>query len=172
MPAFGRLALVVAAALSPLAASAAADHRDGGGSRIHVSKDCTVEKGPNDRVSQNAPLVIEENAQVEEAVAIGGDLTIRRGAVVQKAVAIGGNVRVETGATVLETVVAVGGDVRIARGARVGEDAVALGGRLDVQPGGEVAGSRVGLDLTLGDLDLKGKFLAELKLEGCEIVAK
>jgi len=171
MPAFGRLALVVAAALSPLLASAA-DRRDDGGSHLHISKDCTVEKGPNDRVSQNAPLVIEENAQVEEAVAIGGDLTIKRGAVVQKAVAIGGNVRVESGATVLETVVAVGGDVRIARGARVGEDAVALGGRLEVQPGAEVSGSRVGLDLTLGDLDLKGKFLAELKLQGCEIVAK
>ncbi|MFO0585195.1 MAG: hypothetical protein U0229_23195 [Anaeromyxobacter sp.] len=163
--------LALTLATLPLAASASgADHRSGG--RIHVSGNCTVEKGPNDRVSQNAPLVIEENAQVEEAVAIGGDLTIRRGAVVQKAVAIGGNVRVEAGATVLESVVALGGDLRVANGARIGEDAVALGGRLEVQQGGEVKGNRVGLDVTLGDLDLKGKFLAELHLQGCEVVAK
>jgi NDP-sugar pyrophosphorylase family protein len=154
-------------ALAPLAGGAAepGEHR----TRLHVSEGCTVEKGPNDRVSKGAPLVVEEDGRADDVLALGGDVTVKRGAVVRKAVAVGGSVRVETGATVREDAVALGGDVRVAKGARVGKDALALGGRLEVQPGAEVGGSRVGLDVTLGDLDLEKKLLEELRAEDCRI---
>lgn len=167
MPTLRPLAFLAAVSLHglPLAASAADHH----GARVHVSDDCTIEQGPNDRVSRGRPLVVEEGGQVDEAVALNAGVTVRRGAVVSKVVAVGGSIRIEAGATVLEDVVAVGGDVRVERGARVGKDAVALGGRLEVAEGAEVAGSRFGLDLTLGQ-DWKRELLAELRLDRCEIV--
>lgn len=153
--------LALLLALSPLAASA----HD---TTVNVDG-CKIEKGPDDLVSTDGPLVVRENQRAEDVIALRGDVVLKRGATVAKAVALAGSVRVEAGATVRQDAVAIGGDVRVARGGRVGNDAVAIGGRLQVDEGAEVAGDRVALDLALGGFDLRKSILAELKLEGCVV---
>jgi len=153
--------------------AAAADPTGESGIHVHSGKDgddrCTIEKGPNDLVSRDGPLVVPENARAEEVVALRGDVTVKRGAVVKKVVAVAGSIRIEQGATVTEDVVAVGGNVRISSGARVGEDVLALGGKLDVREGAQVGGTRLAFDLSIAGVDVRRKVLEELHLEGCVI---
>lgn len=135
--------------------------------------DCNVEVGPNDRVSRGEPLVIRAGEQVENAVALHGDLTIEDGAIAEKAVAVGGSVRVRSGARVKQDAVAIGGDVVVESGARVGNDAVSLGGQVREAQGSQVKGSVIGLAFQGGKSTLAREILKGISsLEGCQVVTK
>jgi UDP-3-O-[3-hydroxymyristoyl] glucosamine N-acyltransferase len=135
--------------------------------------DCNVEVGPRDRVSRGEPLVIRSGEQVENALALHGDLTVENGAVVEKAVAVGGSVRIRSGARVKQDAVALGGDVVVEAGGRVGNDAVSLGGQVREESGSKIQGSVVGLAFQGGKSSLAREILKGLgSLEGCQVVTK
>lgn len=135
--------------------------------------DCNVEVGPRDRVSRGEPLVIRSGEQVENAVALHGDLTIEDGAVVEKAVAVGGSVTIRSGARVKQDAVALGGDVVVEAGGRVGKDAVSLGGQVQESKGSRIEGSVVGLAFQGGKSSLAREILKGLSsIKGCNIELK
>ncbi len=95
-------------------------------------------------MAKGETLVIRAGERVENAVAFQGDLVVEGDAVVQKAVAIGGTLTLRPGAQVKEDAVAIGGDVRLEGDARVGKDAISLGGQVRQSAGSRVRGSVVG----------------------------
>lgn len=135
--------------------------------------DCNVEVGPNDRVAKGERLVIHSGEQVENAIAMNGDVTLEEGAVVEKAVAVGGSVTVRSGAQVRQDAVAIGGDVVVEADGRVGKDAVSLGGQVREAKGSRVRGSVVGLAFQGGKSSLAREILKGLSvLEGCQVSLK
>ena len=135
--------------------------------------ECSVEVGPNDRVSRGGSLVIRSGERAENAVALHGDLTIEDGAVVEKAVAVGGSVTVRSGAQVRQDAVAIGGDVVVESGAQVGNDAVSLGGQVREAQGSRVKGSVIGLAFQGGKSTLAREILKGISsLEGCQVTTK
>jgi UDP-3-O-[3-hydroxymyristoyl] glucosamine N-acyltransferase len=135
--------------------------------------DCNVEVGPGDRVSRGEPLVIRSGEQVENAVALHGDLTLEDGAVVEKAVAVGGTVTVRSGARVRQDAVAIGGDVVVEADGRVGNDAVSLGGQVQEGKGAKIEGSVVGLAFQGGKSSLARQILKGLtSIPGCTVELK
>ena len=91
-----------------------------------------------------AVLVAAPAARARDWVRIGGSVVVEAEDQVQDAVAVGGDVTVY--GEVRGSAVAIGGDVLVKAGGNVGSDAVAIGGRLVVEPGGEVVGSQVEVD--------------------------
>ena len=135
--------------------------------------DCNVEVGPNDRVSRGESLVIRSGEQVENAVALHGDLTVEAGAVVEKAVAVGGSVTIRSGGRVKQDAVALGGDVVVEADGRVGKDAVSLGGQVRGVEGSRIQGSVVGLAFQGGKSSLAKEILKGLaSIKGCKIELK
>lgn len=135
--------------------------------------DCNVEVGPNDRVSKGEPLVIRAGEQVDNAIAMNGDVTVEEGAVVEKAVAVGGSVTVRSGAQVRKDAVAIGGDVIVEADGRVGKDAVSLGGQVREAKGSRIRGSVVGLAFQGGKSSLAREILKGVSsLDGCKVSTK
>jgi NDP-sugar pyrophosphorylase family protein len=169
------VASLLAAALSTLPAQAAEREGDGPGSgkpRLEKqgSGKCVIKVGPNDRVAQDADVVIQAGGEVENAVALRGSVIVRRGARVKKAVAAGGSVRVEAGALVTGEAVAISGDVRVEAGGRIDGEAVSLGGRVRIAEGGAVSGSVTSLSLQFAGLDLERELREKIGAEGtCRI---
>jgi hypothetical protein len=131
---------------------------------------CRIRLGPNDRLAQDADLVIPSGADVENAIALRGSVIVQRGATVRKAVAAGGSLRIEGGARVTEDAIAVAGDVRIDPEGRVGGDAISLGGRVRLAEGGVVGGHVVALSLQLAGLDLERHLKELIGAEGtCQV---
>jgi UDP-3-O-[3-hydroxymyristoyl] glucosamine N-acyltransferase len=133
--------------------------------------DCHLEVGPRDRAAKGETLVIRAGERVENAVVFQGDLVVEGDAVVQKAVAIGGTLILRPGAQVKEDAVAIGGDVRLEGDARVGKDAISLGGQVRQSAGSRVRGSVVGLALQVGDSSLAKQILKGVA-EDCQIATK
>jgi hypothetical protein len=127
---------------------------------------CIIQVGPNDRVAQDADLIIPSGSVVETAIALRGSVIIRGGASVKKAVAAGGSVRVEAGAKVGSEAVAIGGDVLVAAQGRVEGEAVSLGGRVRIAEGGSVVGSVTSLSLQFAGLDLEREVREQLGAAG------
>ena len=135
--------------------------------------ECNVEVGPNDRVSRGESLVIRSGEQVENAVALHGDLTVEAGAVVEKAVAVGGSVTIRAGGRVKQDAVALGGDVVVEADGRVGKDAVSLGGQVQESKGSRIEGSVVGLAFQGGKSSLAKEILKGItSIKGCNIELK
>lgn len=135
--------------------------------------ECSFEAGPNDRVSQGERLVIRSGEQVDNAIAVNGDVFVEEGAVVEKAVAVGGSVTVRSGAQVRQDAVAIGGDVVVQADGRVGNDAVSLGGQVREAKGSRIRGSVVGLAIQGGKSTLAREILKGLSsLEGCQVTTK
>jgi NDP-sugar pyrophosphorylase family protein len=165
------VASLLAIALHALPTEAAEREADGtSAGKLQVKKEgkgrCTIKVGPNDRVAQDADLVITAGREVETAVALRGSVILKRGARVKKAVAAGGSVRVEDGAQVTDEAVAISGDVQVDRGGRVGGEAVSLGGRVRIAEGGTVTGSVTSLSLQFAGLDLERALRDQLGAEG------
>ncbi len=80
-------------------------------------------------------------AEARDLVRIGGSVVVEEGEQVQDAVAVGGDVTVH--GEVRGDAVAIGGDVIVKAGGQVGNDAVAVGGRLVMEPGAEIGGSEI-----------------------------
>jgi hypothetical protein len=80
-------------------------------------------------------------AEARDLVRIGGSAVVEKGEQVQDAVAVGGDVTVH--GEVRGDAVAIGGDVIVKAGGQVGNDAVAVGGRLVMEPGAEIGGSEI-----------------------------
>jgi cytoskeletal protein CcmA (bactofilin family) len=164
------LASLLTAALSTLPVQAAERDADAAPGTLRFKREgrgpCVIQVGPNDRVAQDADLVIPPGAVVESAVALRGSVIIRGGARVKKAVAAGGSVRVEGGAQVGGEVVAIGGDVLVAAQGRVDGEAVSLGGRVRIAEGGSVVGSVTSLSLQLAGLDLEREVREQLGAAG------
>ena len=140
------------------------------GPRSKGSGKCVIKVGPNDRVAQDADVVIPAGGEVENAVALRGSVIVQRGARVKKAVAAGGSVRVEAGALVTGEAVAISGDVRVEAGGRVDGEAVSLGGRVRIAEGGAVTGSVTSLSLQFAGLDLERELREKIGAEGkCQV---
>jgi UDP-3-O-[3-hydroxymyristoyl] glucosamine N-acyltransferase len=137
-----------------------------------AGSDCHLEVGPRDRVAKGETLVIRAGERVDNAIAFQGDLVVEGDAVVQKAVAIGGTVTLRPGAQVKEDAVAIGGDVRLEGDARVGNDAVSLGGQVRQSGGSRVRGNVVGLAFQAGGSSLARQILKGVSAEDCQIVTK
>jgi UDP-3-O-[3-hydroxymyristoyl] glucosamine N-acyltransferase len=135
--------------------------------------ECNVEVGPRDRVSRGESLVISSGEQVENAVALHGDLTVENGAVVEKAVAVGGTVTIRSGGRVKQDAVAIGGDLVVEADGQVGKDAVSLGGQVIEAKGSKVLGSVVGLAFQGGKSSLAKQILKGItSIQGCNIELK
>jgi cytoskeletal protein CcmA (bactofilin family) len=169
------VASLLAIALPTLPALAAEPETEGqlGGKLLFKKQEgggCTIRVGPNDRVAQDADLVIKAGGEVESAIALRGSVILQRGARVKKAVAAGGSVRVEAGALVTGEAVSVGGDVQVAAGGRVDGEAISLGGRVRIAEGGTVSGSVTSLSLQLAGLDLERELREKIGAGGkCQV---
>jgi UDP-3-O-[3-hydroxymyristoyl] glucosamine N-acyltransferase len=137
-----------------------------------AGSDCHLEVGPRDRVAKGETLVIRAGARVENAIAFQGDLVVEGDAVVQKAIAIGGALTLRPGAEVKEDALAIGGDVRLEGNARVGKDAVSLGGQVRQSVGSRVGGSVVGLAVQAGGSSLARQILKGISAGDCDVVTK
>jgi hypothetical protein len=172
------VASLLAVALSSLPALAEEPEAVGtAGGKLKFKKQgqgpCTLKVGPNDRMAQDADVVVPAGAEVESAIALRGSVIVQRGARVRKAVAAGGSVRVEGGARVTEEAVAIAGDVRVAAGGRVDGEAVSLGGRVQIAEGGTVTGSVTSLSLQFAGLDLESELRSKIGAEAkCRVEAE
>ncbi|MBA7667251.1 hypothetical protein ES703_75336 [subsurface metagenome] len=83
-------------------------------------------KGENVLVEIGKDIVIAKGVEVDQAVAIGGDLTVL-GKVKGNAVAIGGNLTLKSSAEIGEDAVCIGGKLEKEEGAQVQGDAVNIG---------------------------------------------
>jgi NDP-sugar pyrophosphorylase family protein len=137
-----------------------------------AGSDCHLEVGPRDRVAKGETLVIRAGERVDNAIAFQGDLVVEGDAVVQKAIAIGGTLTLRPGAEVKEDALAIGGDVRLEGNARVGKDAVSLGGQVKQSAGSQVRGSVVGLAVQAGGSSLARQILKGVSAGDCDVVTK
>jgi len=120
---------------------------------------CSVTTGEGDRLVQGKNLVLESGEEVEDAIAIDGDVVVRKGVVVQDVVAVHGRVTIEAGARVRGDVVSIGGEVDVQEEAHVEGDAVSLGGSLKVDESATVDGDRVSFSLAFGGEELVQGFI-------------
>ena len=162
-----RLAIAAMSFLAAISFPALAAEPKAGGSisaELHAEGQppCHLKVGPNDRIAQDADLVVPAGAVVESAAAYRGSVIVKRGARVKKALSAGGSVRVEAGGLVEEDAVAVSGDVQIEAEGRVGGDAVSLGGTVKIATGGKVAGNVTSISLQFGGTDLGRAILERL----------
>ncbi len=98
-------------------------------------------------------------ADVSSLITVGSDAVVEEGAEVERAVSIGGNVRVL--GHVRKDAVSVGGNVYLGADALVEGNAVSIGGHVDREPGSQVNGEVTIVDATgirawLSDLPRQG----------------
>lgn len=126
-------------------------------SRSRVRCSLTTDEG--DRLVQGKNLVLQSGDEVEDAIAIDGDVVVPKGVTVNDVVAIQGRVIIEAGAHVRGDVVAIGGEVDVREDAHVDGDAVSLGGTLKVDERATVDGDRVNFSLAFGGEDVMRGFI-------------
>ncbi len=101
-----------------------------GDADIHVNIGSHNNYHHDDRVVTGEDLLIDEDEEVNQAVATGGSLEVR------------GHVRGDA--------VAIGGKVTLRPSARVDGDAVSVGGQVNVEPGAKLHGDRISVGGGLG----------------------
>ncbi|HVO21609.1 MAG TPA: hypothetical protein VMU15_20285 [Anaeromyxobacter sp.] len=151
-------------AAAVLAAAVPATGRDG-------QTGCTIQLGPRERLEQGRDAVVLPGEHLASVTALRGRVVVRTGAEVDEAMALGGDLVLEPGARVNRSATSVGGNVILEGDAWVGENATSLGG--EVQRGREawVGGNVVALAVKVGDDTLSQAISRKLgDLAGCKVV--
>ncbi|HET6440346.1 MAG TPA: hypothetical protein VFG59_19940 [Anaeromyxobacter sp.] len=115
---------------------------------------CTVEVGPGERFTQGRDAVVQPGEHLQHVTALRGRVVIRGGAEVDEAMALGGDLVLEPGARVNGSVNSVGGNVFIQGNAWVSGDAVSLGGEVQRSKESWVGGNVIALAVKVGDQTL------------------
>ncbi len=132
---------------------------------------CTVEVGPAERFAQGRDVVIQPGERLTHDTVLRGRIVVRGGAEVDEAMAVGGDVILEAGARVNGSATSIGGKVAVQGNAWVGENAVSLGGEVVRSPESWVGGNVVGLAVQVGDQSLAQSIGRKLgDLARCKVV--
>jgi len=132
---------------------------------------CTIELGPRERLEQGRDAVVLPGEHLQSVTALRGRVVIRTGAEVDEAMALGGDLVLEPGARVNRSATSIGGNVVLQGDAWVGENAVALGGEVQRGPEAWVGGNVVALTVKVGDESLSQAISRKLgDLARCKVV--
>jgi len=132
---------------------------------------CTIQLGPRERLEQGRDAVVLPGEHLASVTAVRGRVVVRTGAEVDEAMALGGDLVLEPGARVNRSATSIGGNVVLQGDAWVGENAVSLGG--EVQRGRQawVGGNVVALAVKVGDDTLSQAISRKLgDLARCKVV--
>lgn len=119
-----------------------------------VREDCTVEVARDERFEQDRDAVVQPGERLRSVTSLRGRVVLRSGAEVDEAMAVGGDLVVEPGARVRRTATSVGGDVVLKGDAEVGESAVSLGGEVIRSKEAKVGGNVFAFAVRVGDRTL------------------
>jgi NDP-sugar pyrophosphorylase family protein len=131
---------------------------------------CTVEVGPGERFEQDKDAVIQPGERLRNVTALRGRVIVRGGAEVDEAMAVGGDLVVEPGGKVNRSATSVGGDVRLIGDARVGESVVSLGGEVIRSKEAQVGGTVVAFSVKVGDRSLAQSIEHQVGASRCKVV--
>jgi hypothetical protein len=133
--------------------------------------DCTIQLGARERFEQGRDAVVLPGEHLRSVTALRGRVVIRTGAEVDEAMALGGDLVLEPGARVNRSVTSIGGNVVLQGDAWVGENAMSLGGEVQRGPRAWVGGNVVALAVKVGDDSLSQAISRKLgDLARCKVV--
>jgi NDP-sugar pyrophosphorylase family protein len=153
-------AVVAAAVLSAAVVQSAAQ----------AEETCTVEVGPGERFEQDHDAVVQAGERLKNVTALRGRVIVKSGAEVDEAMAVGGDLVVEPGGKVRRSATSVGGDVQLRGDAQVGESAVSLGGEVIRSKDARVGGTVVAFSVRVGDRSLSESIERQLATPRCKVV--
>ena len=133
--------------------------------------DCTIQLAPRERFEQGRDAVVLPGEHLASVTALRGRVVVRTGAEVDEAMALGGDLVLEPGARVNRSATSIGGNVILQGDAWVGENATSLGGEVQRGPKAWVGGNVVALAVTVGDDSLSKAISRKLgDLARCKVV--
>jgi hypothetical protein len=153
--------------MSPYAAVATAVLAAGA---VRAEETCTVEVGPGERFEQDRDVVVQPGEHLRNVTALRGRVVVKGGAEVDEAMAVGGDLVVEPGGKVNRGATSVGGDVRLRGDARVGESVVSLGGDVIRSKDAQVGGTVVAFSVKVGDRSLAQSIERQIAAPRCKVV--
>jgi UDP-3-O-[3-hydroxymyristoyl] glucosamine N-acyltransferase len=137
---------------------------------VRADEPCTVEVGPGERFEQDRDAVVQPGEKLRTVTSLRGRVIVRSGAEVDEAMAVGGDLVIEAGAKVNRGATSVGGDVELKGDAQVGQSAVSLGGEVLRSKEARVGGNVVAFSVRLGDRSLMEQIEREVGKPRCKVV--
>ena len=137
---------------------------------VQAEETCTVEVGPGERFEQDRDAVVQRGERLRNVTALRGRVIVKAGAEVDEAMAVGGDLVVEPGGKVNRGATSVGGDVELKGDAQVGESVVSLGGEVIRSKEARVGGTVVAFSVRVGDRSLAESIERQLTAPRCRVV--
>jgi NDP-sugar pyrophosphorylase family protein len=139
-------------------------------SAVQADESCTVEVGPGERFEQDRDAVVQRGERLRNVTTLRGRVIVKSGAEVDEAMAVGGDLVVEPGGKVNRSATSVGGDVQLEGDAKVGESVVSLGGDVIRSREAQVGGTVVAFSVKVGDRTLAESIEKQIAAPRCKVV--